>query len=56
MESDNEFFDEQEEAKEPAPKNPPKQIVSKKINFADKFTIDYIFSYETNKELNVLDR
>lgn len=56
MESDNDFLDEQEEGKEQAQKNPPKQIASKKINFADKFTIDYIFSYETNKELNVLDR
>ena len=34
----------------------PKLNISKKVSFTEKFSLDYIFSYDTNKELNVLDR
>lgn len=62
MNKDPDLSDEQENKKLPDPKNinlekpPVKHNAAKKMSFAEKCTWDYIFSYETNKELNVLDR
>lgn len=54
--NNNEFLNDEEEKKTVQDKNPPKVAVSKKLSLAEKCSTDYIFSYETNKELNLLDR
>lgn len=61
MNQEDEISDDLEEEKSNSPKKQTniKQIkpnFSKKSTFSDKISLDYIFSYETNKELNVLDR
>ena len=70
MNKDPDLSDEQEDKKKPkeqksinlekpgnVEKPPPQKHVSqKKMSFAEKCTWDYILSYETTKELNVLDR
>lgn len=68
MNKDPDLSDEQDNKKRPDPKNinlekpenaeKPhlKHNATKKMSFAEKCTWDYIFSYETSKELNVLDR
>ena len=55
---ENDIFDENVSPKQTlnVEKPPPKHNISKKFSFSEKLSLNYIFSYETNKELNVLDR